>query len=149
MRDIDRYPAGVVLYRNEQLELCDPGKEQIDWDGDPPLNQLPKNNQLIIYELPTRWARQNIEGGTEIDVGTFRDVIALVEPTARPANFTDIRALEQGHAHISELGANALELLPPADSFLDREWGYATSNYFAADFDLGRPEGIPITDRFY
>jgi len=92
VRDSDRYPAGVVLYRNEQLELCDPGKEQIDWDGDPPLDQLPKNNQLIIYELPTRWARQNIEGGIEIDVGTFRDVIALVEPTARPANFTDIQA---------------------------------------------------------
>src|SRR5438105_3964837 len=28
-----------------------------------------------------------------------------------------------------------------ADSFVDREWGYATSNYFAADFDLGFPKG--------
>jgi glycosidase len=27
------------------------------------------------------------------------------------------------------------------DSFVDREWGYATSNYFAADFDLGFPKG--------
>ena len=40
-----------------------------------------------------------------------------------------------------DLGINALELLPPADSFVDREWGYATSNYFAADFDLGFPRG--------
>src|SRR6185436_346274 len=39
-----------------------------------------------------------------------------------------------------DLGVNALELLPPADTFLDRRsWGYGTSNYFAPDFDLGRP----------
>ena len=31
--------------------------------------------------------------------------------------------------------------MPPADSFVNREWGYATSNYFAADFDLGFPRG--------
>ena len=31
-------------------------------------------------------------------------------------------------------------MLPPADSFVDREWGYATSNYFAPDYDLGLPD---------
>jgi hypothetical protein len=34
-REIDRYPAGVVRFRHGQLEPCDPGGQQIDWDGDP------------------------------------------------------------------------------------------------------------------
>jgi hypothetical protein len=51
-----------------------------------------------------------------------------------------VAALAIGRAHLAQLGVNALELLPPADSFCDRRsWGYATSNYFAPDFDLGRP----------
>ncbi len=32
-------------------------------------------------------------------------------------------------------------MLPPADSWVDRQWGYATSNYLAADYDLGTPFG--------
>ena len=138
----DRYPASVILFQNEHLEPCDPNGQQVDWDHDPPLNQFPSNNHLVIYELPTSWARTGIEGIIEIGVGTFRDVIALIEPDALPANFGGVTAVEKGHAHLRELGVNALELLPPADSYLDREWGYATSNYFAADFDLGLPEGF-------
>jgi 1,4-alpha-glucan branching enzyme len=30
--------------------------------------------------------------------------------------------------------------LPPADSFVDRAWGYATSNSFAPNDDLGFPQ---------
>jgi hypothetical protein len=141
-REIDRYPASVVLFRHGQLEPCDPGGQQIDWDGDPSPDTLQPNNRLVIYELPTAWSRINAVNNVEIDVGTFRDVIALVERDAAPANFRGVTALEPGHAHIVELGINALELLPPADSFQDREWGYSTSNYFAADFDLGFPAGF-------
>ena len=66
----------------------------------------------------------------------------MVEPTAPGANFAGVEALRTGRAHLLELGVNALELLPPADSFADRSsWGYATSHYFAPDFDLGRPAG--------
>jgi pullulanase len=141
-REIDRYPAGVVLFRHEQLEPCDPGGQQIDWDGDPSPDILQPNNRLVIYELPTAWSRINTVNNREIDVGTFRDVIALIERDAAPANFYGVAALEPGHAHIVDLGINALELLPPADSLQDREWGYSTSNYFAADFDLGFPDGF-------
>jgi pullulanase len=35
---------------------------------------------------------------------------------------------------------NALELLPPADSFYKRDWGYDTSHYLAPDAELGFPE---------
>src|SRR5207244_12393268 len=34
-----------------------------------------------------------------------------------------------------------VELLPPADSFFKREWGYGTSHYLAPDYELGYPEG--------
>src|SRR6266702_3034887 len=86
-----------------------------------------------IYELPTRWSRIEAEGTVSIGGGTFRDVLALVDRTAPPSNFAGVAALAVGEAHLEDLGVNALELLPPADSFVDREWGYATSNYFAAD----------------
>jgi 1,4-alpha-glucan branching enzyme len=35
----------------------------------------------------------------------------------------------------------ALELLPPADSFFKRSWGYDTANFFAPDAELGQPDG--------
>jgi hypothetical protein len=76
-----------------------------------------------------------------VGVGTFRDVQALIDggTTTRRGHFTHTRRLRD-HRHLVELGINALELLPPADTFADRRsWGYATSNYFAPDFDLGRP----------
>ena len=42
---------------------------QLGWR--PPMNSLPPNNRLVIYELPTRWT-SNISGGsTEVSVGTF------------------------------------------------------------------------------
>ena len=66
---------------------------------------------------------------------------ALVDAEALGANFSGIPALSPGRSHLEELGINALELLPIADSFVEREWGYATSNYFAPDYDLGFPEG--------
>ena len=139
--DADRGPAAVVKWRNDELVACDPGGEEPDWNNDPRLDALPANNRLVIYELPTRWSRSETEGTVSIAAGTFRDVLALVERSAAPCNFAGVAACAVGAAHLEDLGVNALELLPPADSFVDREWGYATSNYFAADFDLGFPKG--------
>jgi 1,4-alpha-glucan branching enzyme len=56
-------------------------------------------------------------------------------------NFADVSALQPGRSHLQELGVNALQLLPIADSWVDREWGYAPSNYFAPDYSLGFPTG--------
>jgi 1,4-alpha-glucan branching enzyme len=124
----DRDPAGVVKVQGGQLVPCDPVGETIDWTGDPPLHTLPANHRLVMYELPTTWSRlESFEAPVQLSVGTFRDVQALVDNGAG--------------AYLRQLGINALELLPPADSFVDREWGYATSNYFAADHDLGFPRG--------
>ncbi|HET7019722.1 MAG TPA: alpha-amylase family glycosyl hydrolase [Xanthobacteraceae bacterium] len=139
--DDDRSPAAVIKWRDGELIPCDPGGEEPDWVNDGPPDALAENNRLVIYELPTRWSRIETEGTLSIGAGTFRDVLALVERAAAPSNFAGVAALAVGEAHLEDLGVNALELLPPADSFVDREWGYATSNYFAADFDLGFPKG--------
>ena len=139
--DDDGGPAAVVKWRDNELVPCDPGGDEPDWRNDPRLDGLPANNRLVIYELPTRWSRIEAEGTVSIGGGTFRDTLALIERSAAPTNFAGVAALAPGEAHLEDLGVNALELLPPADSFVDREWGYATSNYFAADFDLGFPKG--------
>lgn len=132
-------PASVVLYQNGMLIPCDPNGETVNWEGDTPLETLPANNRLVIYELPTRWTRIRSNGHLEEGNGTFSDVLGLLIPEVNCPNFPTLHSLNN-RAHLVELGANALELLPPEDSDDKLNWGYGTANYFAADFDLGRPE---------
>src|SRR5262249_11086181 len=139
--DDDRLPASVVKFNKGVLIACDPGGEEADFGPDGLSANLPTNNSLVIYELPTRWSRTGVESSIEIGTGSFRDVLALLDENEEGANFASTAALRKGRAHLKELGINCLELLPIADSFADRSWGYATSNYFAPDFDLGRPDG--------
>jgi pullulanase len=137
----DRHPAAVVKFSGGQLVPCDAAGEQFSSAPPIPLRKGSSNNQIVIYELPTSWSRINVHGDPEVGVGTFCDVMALVDHSTQAANFAGVPALAVGRSHFAELGINALELLPPADSFVNREWGYATSNYFAPDFDLGFPDG--------
>lgn len=133
----DRYPSSVVKYQDGKLVPCDPEGQSPDWRNDPPLESLPVNTQLVIYELPTAWARMRKEGGVQVAGGNFRDVLALVDPGAIPFSFFGLTVLQEGRAHLRDLGITALELLPPADSYVDGGWGYATTNYFTADYSLG------------
>jgi 1,4-alpha-glucan branching enzyme len=137
----DRDPAGVVKWQGGQLSACEPDGAPIAAVTAIANGGAPPNNQIVIYELPTAWSRIGSADSPEIGVGTFRDVLALLKHDAAAANFDGVSALEVGRSHLQELGVNALELLPIADSFVQREWGYATSNYFAPDFDLGLPVG--------
>jgi 1,4-alpha-glucan branching enzyme len=52
-----------------------------------------------------------------------------------------LELLQADHSYPCELGVNALELLPPTDSFFKREWGYDTAHFLAPDYELGFPEG--------
>ncbi|TAE49735.1 MAG: alpha amylase [Bacteroidetes bacterium] len=140
--------AGVIMYKKGQLIPCDPGGQTVD-TSKALSAQLPPNHKLVIYELPTRWTKSKTEGSpASIGTGTFRDVEALIDPQVSAPDFRNIAVLQEGNSHLSDLGINALELLPPADS-PDRynddkyKWGYGTANYFAADSSLGHPEGKP------
>jgi 1,4-alpha-glucan branching enzyme len=135
-------PAGVVIFEGGRLKAADPVGPATNFEDPEALDRLPANNYLVIYELATRWGKIGQDGQEVEGIGTFRDILALVDPPAAPTpQFASVTALAIGRAHLQELGVNALELLPPEDSPDDLGWGYATSNYFAADFDLGRPAG--------
>jgi pullulanase len=137
----DQQPAAVAKFENGRLAACDPGGETADFAGDASPALLPANNQMVIYELPTAWSREASPSSLGTGVGTFRDVLAMIDPGAGGANFSDLAILQPGRAYLSELGVNALQLLPPADSFFKREWGYDTAHFLAPDYDLGFPEG--------
>lgn len=140
--DDDRQPAAVVKWTGDVLLACDPGGETPNLADDPSLTALPPNNMLVIYELPTAWSRPASPEDLGIGVGTFRDVRSLIDSGAVGANFADSAVTASGRSYLGELGVNALELLPPADSFYKREWGYDTSHYLAPDTDLGFPDGF-------
>jgi 1,4-alpha-glucan branching enzyme len=132
-------PASVIKFENGRLLPCDPDGITVTPAVLPNFANLPQNNQLVIYELPTAWTRSPRGGGVERGVGTFRDIVAMLDKTAQGANFDELEASQQGRAHIFELGINAIELLPPADSLYDRQWGYGTSHMYAPDYELGHP----------
>jgi 1,4-alpha-glucan branching enzyme len=136
----DCYPAAVVRFSQGRLVPCDAGGETGGLQDEPALTGLPPNNRLVIYELPAAWTRVGSAGERELGLGTFRDVVALVDPAEAAANFSDIDITRPGRSYLGELGVNALELLPPADSFYVRQWGYGTTNFLAPDFELGYPE---------
>src|SRR5262249_31059377 len=70
-------------------------------------------------------------------IATFSDVAALVDEASTGAHFAGLPVLTSDPSYFAVLGINALELLPPADSFYKREWGYDTSHYLAPDAELG------------
>jgi pullulanase len=107
-----------------------------DFAGDPSTDSLSANNQMVLYEMPTAWSRISEPDDLDIGVGTFLDVLALIDVTAAGANFDDLAVTQPGQQYLVDLGVNAVELLPPADSFFKREWGYDTSHFLAPDTDL-------------
>jgi pullulanase len=144
-------PAAVIAYQNGQLVACDCVGKTVDPPKFAPQN-LPANNRLVIYELPTRWTQMDAaKGEAATGNGTFQDVLALSDEAAIAPHFDRLALLQKGYSYLSDLGINALELLPPADSDDKLEWGYGTGNFLAADYDLGcAQDGVStaLTDLF-
>jgi len=136
----DPQPASVIRLVSGILSPVDPGGETAVFSKDAAPDTLPVNNRMVIYELPTAWTRVGDSGGRERAVGTFKDVLGLVDENAEGANFAGLSVLRKGHSYLTELGVNALELLPAADSFFKRTWGYDTAHYLAPDWELGFPD---------
>ncbi|HEY7167305.1 MAG TPA: alpha-amylase family glycosyl hydrolase [Candidatus Binatia bacterium] len=137
--DDDRYPASVVKFAGGKLMPPDLSVGPSNAAGGNTLQTLPVNNHLVIYELPTTWIRSEEVGGRDMGVGTFRDVTALIDAKVEGAN-VDVDVTQIGRAYLLEIGVNGLELLPPADSVYNRQWGYGTTNYLAPDYELGFPD---------
>jgi pullulanase len=133
-------PASVIKFASGRLVPCDPDGTPVTPPAPGDLRKLAQNNFTVVYELPTAWTRRPRGGGAQRGVGTFRDIVAMLDANAQAPNFDELEAARLGHAHIAELGINAIELLPPADSYYEREWGYGTSHMFAPDYELGCPD---------
>jgi pullulanase len=134
------HPASVIGWSGGKLVVRDPnGEESQHHVAD--FDRLAPNNRLVIYELPMAWGRTSGSDEFERAVGTFRDARALVEPGFEGANFSELTVTRLDPPYLVQLGVNAVEMLPPADSILSREWGYGTSHYLAPDYELGYPEG--------
>jgi hypothetical protein len=114
-RNPNKQPAAVVKYRDMRLWPCDiDGTETIALPI-PELESVADNNHLVIYELPVSWTKPKVVGAVETDKGTFADVLALFDVNEAGERFKDIPAIAN-EAILSDLGINALELLPTADA---------------------------------
>jgi hypothetical protein len=102
-----RSGRSLIKFENGKLLPCDPDGTTVTPAALPNFANLPQNNQLVIYELPTAWTRSPRDGGIERGGGTFRDTVAMVDKTAQGANFDELEASQEGRAHIFELGINA------------------------------------------
>lgn len=134
-------PASVIKFRDGKLWPC-------DIDGNEPFpvtipvqDAIPDNNHVVIYELPTSWARYKTVGGVQVEAGTFTDVLALFDVATNGENFSSISQVAD-EAIVADLGINVLELLPAADAKPLDQWGYATAHYFAPDYDLGTSSAL-------
>ena len=136
-------PPAVIKFRDSKLWPCnidgtEPGQVTV-----PAQDNIPDNNHIVIYELPVSWVRGKLDGSMQRDAGTFKDVLALFDKTVAGDRFRDVPQISQ-EAIVSDLGINALELLPAADAQSTGAWGYATANYFAPDWDLGTSSDLVV-----
>jgi pullulanase len=135
-RDDNVQPASVIKFRDHKLWPCDIDGNEPKKVAVPAQEAIPDNNHLVIYELPISWAKGKEVGNVQVDVGTFKDVLALFDVNTTGDRFKDIPSISH-EAIVNDLGINALEILPVADAKSKGEWGYATAHYFAPDADLG------------
>ena len=109
----DRQPAAVVKFQGCELVPSDPGGEAPDFSGDPSPATLATNNHLVIYEMPTAWANISATSDEGIGVGTFRDVLALIDVNATGANFDNLGVTQAGKTYLRIWGSTQSNCCPP------------------------------------
>jgi len=100
--------------------------QPFSWAGELPQGTgLPNNNQIVIYEMPVHWMWVADEM-RQIGLGTFEKIV-----------FEHLR-------YLSDLGINAIELLPIQDSADTLNWGYGTRFFRAPDWDMGTSMDLKV-----
>jgi 1,4-alpha-glucan branching enzyme len=123
----------VITYQGQRLERHDPYGYDVDnsnghtvildpavfdWSGEPAF-AMPPWNELVIYEM---------------HIGTFND-----QPGGPPGTLdTAISRL----AHVAELGANAIQIMPLAEFPGGFSWGYNPADIFAVESEYAGPRGL-------
>lgn len=119
---IDPYATDVDEQKDTGLVRIKDGKRIVDtyvWQHDD--TPLPENHELIIYEMHVA----DFSGG-EIDSdkrGKYVDAIEKLD-------------------YLSELGINAIELMPVNEYPGDYNWGYKVRHFFATESSYGSTEDL-------
>jgi 1,4-alpha-glucan branching enzyme len=119
---IDPYATDVDEVKKNGVVRVKDGKRVVDtyvWQHDDTL--LPDNHQIVIYEMHVA----DFSGG-EDDLhkrGKYVDAIAKLD-------------------YLSELGINAIELMPVNEYPGDYSWGYLVRHYFATESSYGSTEDL-------
>jgi 1,4-alpha-glucan branching enzyme len=106
--------ASLVVNSSGNAVIHDPN---FDWTGDSFI--MPAWNELVIYEM---------------HVGTFNDA-----PGSGPGTFDEIIPKLP---YLSDLGINAIEVMPTVEFAGDYSWGYNPSQPFAVESAIGGPQGL-------
>lgn len=113
--EIDRATETSVLRINQGQKIVD----TYGWQYDHQL--LPTNEELAIYEIQVAdFARDEAEGYAG---GTFKQVIEKLD-------------------YLSELGINAIELMPVNEYPGNYSWGYKVRYFFAVESSYGTTEDL-------
>lgn len=119
---IDPYATDVDEERNNGLVRIKDGKRIVNtyvWQHDDTL--LPNNQEIIIYEMHVA----DFSGGEDDPYkrGKYVDAIAKLD-------------------YLSELGINAIELMPVNEYPGDYSWGYKVRHFFATESSYGSTEDL-------
>ncbi|MGI9054545.1 MAG: alpha-amylase family glycosyl hydrolase [Pyrinomonadaceae bacterium] len=113
--EIDAETQNTILKIKNSVKVVD----EYEWRNDD--THLPTNDSIIIYEMHVG----DFSGGEEdgFSRGKYSDVIAKLD-------------------YLSDLGVNALELMPLKESPGDFNWGYSPVHYFAPENSYGSTEQL-------
>ena len=119
---IDPYATDVDEAKNNGVVRIKDGKRIVDayvWQHDD--TPLPDNHELVIYEMHVA----DFSGGEDDPYkrGKYQDAIAKLD-------------------YLSELGINAIELMPVNEYPGDYSWGYKVRHFFATESSYGSTEDL-------
>lgn len=117
----DPYATNIDDASQNSVVRIEHGQKIVDtytWQHDD--RDLPSNEELIIYEL---YVGGFSGGGGDGGQGTFKDVIDKLD-------------------YLTQLGINAVELMPIQESPGDKNWGYTPRYYFAVESSYGSTEDL-------
>jgi 1,4-alpha-glucan branching enzyme len=119
---IDPYATDVDEAKNNGVVRIKDGKRIVDayvWQHDD--TPLPDNHEIVIYEMHVA----DFSGGEDDPYkrGKYQDAIAKLD-------------------YLSELGINAIELMPVNEYPGDYSWGYKVRHFFATESSYGSTEEL-------
>ena len=157
-------PGGIVAYRTDLYSRCQIGKGRTnprgahysgastELDGSVSCSVVVDPEQVARNFQEDVWPEHEFVPEEEFWTDEFtpgRPIPSRVEDLViyelhigalgygnnRPGNFAD--ALQLLDNYLTDLGVNAVELLPISEFRDDENWGYETSHYFALEYSAG------------